>query len=183
MKLRRFDSKELSSLLDVLRSEWYFTVADLCVALEDGKAWSDLALPGRLKLEIKRELFAIQSQAGKSEGVSPIPDRSNQWMKYYSTEHNTFFFCNLGTEISQWEEPAGLNIEIFEDYDSSSSAEVSPTAKKSDTTEKHAGATAAKSKRALEKDDSDGLEDGDDDDDDDNDDDDDVAREKVETKT
>jgi len=174
-RLRRLESKEL--FMDVLRSEWYGTVADLVLALEDGKAWSDLKLPGRLKLEIKSELLALQSSqtgsgggGGKSEGgIVSTPDPSNQWMKYFSAEHSTYFYCNVATHASQWEEPTGPNVEIFEDYDSSSSAEVSPTSTKNGVgIKKRAGATA-KSKRALEKDDSDDDDDDDDDEEDEED--------------
>ena len=38
----------------VLLSAWYTTIAELKLALSDGDAWSDIQLPGRLKLEMKR---------------------------------------------------------------------------------------------------------------------------------
>lgn len=140
--------------LDLLRAEWYTSVSDLLLALEDGKAWSDLKLPGRLKLEIKSELLALQasssigsigivsetqpssfatttatttkttaneiSASGKPEG---LPIERQQWMKYFCAEHQTYFYSNLITQESQWEEPVGDH-DIFDDY--ASSAEVSP---------------------------------------------------------
>ena len=136
-RLKRIESKDM--YLEVFRSEWYTTPDDLWLAIDDGKAWSDLKLPGRLKIEIKRELQVLQS----NEKENSIKTSSNaalttinsteiqekqQWMKYYSEEHQTFFYCNLRTHESQWEVPIGDQHDI---YDGSSSADVTPTSKNS----------------------------------------------------
>jgi hypothetical protein len=129
--------------VDLLRAEWYTSVSDLLLAIEDGNAWSDLKLPGRLKLEIKSELLALQSaektgienqpfssvtttlgEIEASSKAAGAPIERQQWMKYFCAEHQTYFYSNLATHESQWEEPKGENHDIYDDC--TSSAEVSP---------------------------------------------------------
>ena len=138
-RLRRMDSYE--GYLDYIRSEWYSSVSDLLLALEDGKAWSDLKLPGRLKLEIKSELLGVQvsrkdnmtknefkndakneakNESFKTEIIknaatapmTPLVVKAEQWTKYFSSEHNAFFYYSADTNITQWEEPTG-NVDII----------------------------------------------------------------------
>ena len=141
-KLKRIESRDM--YLEMLHSEWYMTPADLWLAIDDGKAWSDLKLPGRLKIEIKRELQVLQSTSNETGQITKsssnalptttitskeiIVQEKQQWMKYFSEEHQTFFYTNLRTHESQWEIPIGDQHDI---YDGSSSADVTPTSKSS----------------------------------------------------
>jgi UBA/TS-N domain len=100
-RLNRTD--KLEEYLAYIRSEWYFTVPDLLMAIDDEKAWSDLKLPGRLKLEVKSELLGSRSKM--RDPVASIDS---------SSEHDTFFYYCLATDTTQWEIPEG-NVEISDD--------------------------------------------------------------------
>jgi hypothetical protein len=108
---------------EYIKSEWYFTVSDLLMALEDGNAWSDLRLPGRLKLEMKAELLDLQYlRRNENESFEPSTSLSSsipiakkeQWTRHYSKEHDTFFFYCLTSDSTQWEIPTG-NVDITDD--------------------------------------------------------------------
>jgi hypothetical protein len=108
---------------EYIKSEWYFTVSDLLMALEDGKAWSDLRLPGRLKLEMKAELLDLQYLSRHAnESFEPTVNltatvpimKKEQWTRHYSNEHDTFFFYCLTSDSTQWEIPIG-NVDITDD--------------------------------------------------------------------
>lgn len=108
---------------EYIKSEWYFTVSDLLMALEDGNAWSDLRLPGRLKLEMKAELLDLQYlrrnqnesyELSTSLATSTPIMKKEQWTRHYSKEHDTFFFYCLTSDATQWEIPTG-NVDITDD--------------------------------------------------------------------
>jgi hypothetical protein len=56
-KMNKLES--LEEHIEYLRSEWYLTIDDLRLALNDKIQWSELQLPGRLKIELKKELIKI----------------------------------------------------------------------------------------------------------------------------
>lgn len=120
-RLNRVGSFE--QYFEYIKSEWYFTVADLFMALEDGNAWSDLKLPGRLKLEMKTELLDLQYLHGNGNEsfdastahMTLIPiTRKEQWTRHYSNEHDAFFYYCLTSDSTQWEIPTG-NVDITDD--------------------------------------------------------------------
>ena len=138
MQLKRMDSYE--GYLDYIRSEWYSTTSDLLLALEDGKAWSDLKLPGRLKLEMKTELAGLEASIAQMScndaTCSSFRTRCTQrdsprkkWIKFFSVEDNAFFFFDVEAQMTQWEIPTG-NVEM-EDDSSIASAAVSDRSTKS----------------------------------------------------
>jgi hypothetical protein len=91
-------------------------VSDLLLALEDKNAWTDLNLPGRLKLEIKSELLGIQA---KKDVAVNMPLKEH-WVRYFSKPDNSFFYCNSETFVSRWELPEG-NVEIHDDISTENS--------------------------------------------------------------
>lgn len=118
-RLGRPDSYK--TYLDYISSEWYTSVPDLLLALEDGNAWTDLQLPGRLKLEMKSELLLLRAAIGKA-GEDPFPTSTKvnasakpkeQWAKYFSSEHNAYFYHCNEKDVTQWDVPTGGNIEII----------------------------------------------------------------------
>lgn len=120
-RLNRTDA--LEEYLGYIRSEWYFSVPDLLMAIDDEKAWSDLKLPGRLKLEIKAELLGSCSKmrgpvvpvdTSSAASTSAPATEKEQWTKYLSGEYDTFFYYCLATDTTQWEIPEG-NVEITDD--------------------------------------------------------------------
>ena len=73
LRLNKLDS--LNEHLANIAAEWYFNVSDLQMALLDGNAWSELKLPGRLKLEMKIELLRLQKlriEESSYSYVSPV---------------------------------------------------------------------------------------------------------------
>jgi hypothetical protein len=97
-------------------SEWYSSVSDLLLALEDKNAWTDLKIPGRLKLEIKSELLAIQAK----KDIDVKMQLKEHWVRYFSKPDNAFFYCNSETFVSRWELPEG-NVEIHDDISTENS--------------------------------------------------------------
>jgi hypothetical protein len=91
-------------------------VSDLLLALEDKNAWTDLKLPGRLKLEIKSELLGIQAR----KDVAVNMQLKEHWVRYFSKSDNAFFYCNSETFVSRWELPEG-NVEIHDDISTENS--------------------------------------------------------------
>jgi hypothetical protein len=89
--------------LQYLRGEWYSTVDELRLAIADGAAWSDLQLPGRLKLELKTMI--LTHDATTSSSSSAAGQSNGLWTKCFSTEHNTHYYINNETNVSQWEIP------------------------------------------------------------------------------
>ena len=63
--------------LQVLLGAWYTTVPELKLALSDGDAWSDIQLPGRLKLEMKRMIIGMDQKEMGEEGMTP--SSSSSW--------------------------------------------------------------------------------------------------------
>ena len=125
-KLGRTDSYEAH--LNYISSEWYTCASDLLLALEDGKAWTDLQLPGRLKIEMKSELLRLRALRQDIGGRSiSIPTKiatsappTERWTKYFSSEHNTYFYYNNEKDLTQWDFPTGVNIEIISDISAQS---------------------------------------------------------------
>ena len=118
LRLNKLDS--LNDHLANIKAEWYFNVSDLQMALLDGNAWSELKLPGRLKLEMKIELLRLQNVRKEENAysyVSPIGKTTSEkelWTKYFSAEHNAFFYYCQSSDLTQWEIPTG-HIEIHDD--------------------------------------------------------------------
>jgi UBA/TS-N domain len=118
LRLNKLDS--LNEHLANITAEWYFNVSDLQMALLDGNAWSELKLPGRLKLEMKIELLRLQNlriEESSYSYVSPVNKITTEkelWTKYFSAEHNAFFYYCQSSDMTQWEVPTG-NIEIYDD--------------------------------------------------------------------
>ena len=113
-KLGRMDSYK--TYLDYISSEWYTSVHDLLLALEDGNAWTDLHLPGRLKLEMKYELLLLRAALEKTSGgpsSTANEEPKEQWVKYFSSEHNAYFYYSNQKDVTQWDVPTGGNIEII----------------------------------------------------------------------
>ena len=59
IKMNKLES--LDEHVQYLRSEWYITIDDLRLALQDKTQWSELQLPGRLKIELKKELIKLNT--------------------------------------------------------------------------------------------------------------------------
>lgn len=118
LRLNKLDS--LNDHLANIKAEWYFNVSDLQMALLDGNAWSELKLPGRLKLEMKIELLRLQNVRKEEIAhsyISPIRKTTVEkelWTKYFSAEHNAFFYYCQSSDLTQWEIPTG-HIEIHDD--------------------------------------------------------------------
>ena len=82
----------LSKFISYLHSEMFFTLSDLRLAVDDKDSWSDLRLPVRLKLEMKR---LLQSNFG----LNPQTSVSGQvkWKRCFSEEYDSHYFLNLQT--------------------------------------------------------------------------------------
>lgn len=110
-----------------LNNEWLRTVDDLRLAIGDEHLWSNLKLPARLKLEIKRALAAFDAkQSVINSPMSEDPSQSNNnnndetndyeqsydatgtsygdWTLYYSEEHSAYYWYHTITGESQWAE-------------------------------------------------------------------------------
>ena len=70
----------------------FFTLADLRLAVDDKDSWSDLRLPVRLKLEMKR---LLQSNYGINMNTSPTGQV--KWKRCFSQEYDSHYFLNLET--------------------------------------------------------------------------------------
>eukprot|EP01041_Mallomonas_annulata_P001563 gene1563-3019_t len=111
--LVKFGKEDLiGSILEYLQSEWYSSIDDLLVAIDDGQAWSDLKLPSRLKLEVKFNLGADNSRRTNNNRSL---NRSTFWLRCFSHLDNCAYFYNTETECTQWEEPNGPGDEIIDD--------------------------------------------------------------------
>lgn len=93
-----------------LHSEMFDTAADLKLAVDDRDSWSDLKLPGRLKLEMKRLLqsdFDIYAPSSGPPIESTVTHSSapQRWRRCFSTEYDSHYYVNPHTNEAQWEEP------------------------------------------------------------------------------
>lgn len=86
----------------LLENEWYTTIDELKLALSDVQAWSDLKLPGRLKLEMKAILLD-----NAASSYSQSVDTEVSWTRCWSEEHNSFYFFNHVTSEARWSPPDG----------------------------------------------------------------------------
>lgn len=125
--LGKLDS--LQEHLEYLIAEWYIDLEDLRIAIEDGAAWAELKLPGRLKLEMKREMKKLSNEgsdasqdeevgdslverAGKSGIPRPAPlvglgsTHSPDWIECYSPDDKCCYYFNRVTQVTQWEPPS-----------------------------------------------------------------------------
>lgn len=82
----------LSKFISYLHSEMFFTLSDLRLAVDDKDSWSDLRLPVRLKLEMKR---LLQSNFGMNTQASPTGQV--RWKRCFSQEYDSHYFLNLHT--------------------------------------------------------------------------------------
>ena len=100
----------LEATLELLRSEWFTTTADLLAALEDAETWTGLKLPGRLKLSLKRELgkkaLPLLNTSHEEEDQQEVAG----WVKCFSPEHNSVYYYNELTEETLWSLPAGATV-------------------------------------------------------------------------
>jgi hypothetical protein len=96
----------LQKFLTYLNGEMFKTIADLRLAVDDKDAWSDLKLPVRLKLELKRLLL---SDLNFSTNTTDAASSSSpaKWKRCFSQEYEAHYFLNLETHEAQWEEPEG----------------------------------------------------------------------------
>ena len=104
--------------LQVLLGAWYTTVPELKLALSDGDAWSDIQLPGRLKLEMKRMIIGMDQKEMGEEGMTPSSSSSSSssagghtWIRCYAAEHNAYYYCHPVHLTTQWELPNGESYE------------------------------------------------------------------------
>ena len=77
-KMNKLES--LEEHVEYLRSEWYLTIEDLRLALNDKIQWSELQLPGRLKIELKKELIKInvnKNDNGETDNSTTINNNIN----------------------------------------------------------------------------------------------------------
>ena len=81
-----------------LESEWFYTINELKIAIKDGAAWSDIQLPGRLKLELKKLILEMNNDPDNNSNI-------RKWTKCYSKEHNSFYYFNKETFTTQWKIP------------------------------------------------------------------------------
>ena len=104
--------------LGVLLSAWYTTVAELKLALSDGAAWSDIQLPGRLKLEMKRMIISIDQKENMDDHPSSssssvvgeadvLQPGENAWIRSFSLKDNAYYYYNKLNGTSHWEIPDG----------------------------------------------------------------------------
>ena len=114
--LKKEDS--LEDYLQKLKSELYTTTADLKLALQDdGTAWSDIPIPGRLKLELKRLILNAESAKDVDRRLEALSvstggnvDKSSEytrprWIRCYSIEHQALYFYHRVSGRTQWEDP------------------------------------------------------------------------------
>lgn len=109
---------QFDKCLDYLKSEWYNTTDELRLALNDTGAWSDVQLPGRLKLELKKILLkenivkksSTPSTSSSSTSLSQSAPATSQatfkWTKCFSPEHNHYYYFNNESLLTQWAEPS-----------------------------------------------------------------------------
>lgn len=102
IKLNKIDLYE--KCFDHLQSEWYNDINDLKLAIDDGFAWSDIKLPGRLKLELKTEILRLTINPKIMSQPLDQQEKTN-WIKCYSSEDNCFYYYNSVTSEAQWSEP------------------------------------------------------------------------------
>lgn len=79
----RFSEDLLNSFEDILLDDWYESCDDLRAALHDGGAWTEIRLPGRLKLEMKKVIMEIDDP-GVQHNVKVAThskDRKSTWGK------------------------------------------------------------------------------------------------------
>lgn len=87
--------------LEYLHAEWFYTMDDLRLALDDGKSWSDLKLPGRLKLELKKLMMETNS-----DDYHAVPNEdmvTATWQRCYSEENECYYYYNIQTQEVSWE--------------------------------------------------------------------------------
>jgi hypothetical protein len=89
----------LDEYMKYLESEFFYTINDLKLAIKDEGAWSEIKLPVRLKLELKKLASKLDSPIVESDKLI------YRWTKCYSEEHNSFYYFNNENSSTQWELP------------------------------------------------------------------------------
>lgn len=114
--------EQYDKYLKYLNSEWYYTADDLRLARSDEKVWAEIKLPGRLKIEIANildEAAAVEAnqddeqlqqqpeeqQFDESAAAEHAPEEYPKWVKCWAAEHECYYYYNMSTEESSWEDP------------------------------------------------------------------------------
>jgi len=126
MDLRSYLSKALCALnredmlgsyLEYLKSEWIYSINDLKLAIDDGQAWSDIKLPVRLKIELKKiiigqnELLLDNLEDNVTSFLNMEDCKDDEeiqratWVKCFSRLDNFPYYYNIENGHTQWEEP------------------------------------------------------------------------------
>ena len=120
IKMNKLES--LDEHVQYLRSEWYITIDDLRLALQDKTQWSELQLPGRLKIELKKELIKLNTNTATSDTINTTTATSDTINTTTATINNTIITNNdesnnnsntLQIPIQQKEEEEYINNEIM----------------------------------------------------------------------
>lgn len=96
-----------------LHAEWISTEEDLVQASRDEHVWQSLRLPARLKVEMRLLLEEGASTGHEAEeAFSPLgratddgtesPPETDEWVLYFSEEHQYYYYYNTRTGESQW---------------------------------------------------------------------------------
>lgn len=107
--------RSVTTHLSYLNNEMFVSLRDIRLAIEDKESWSDLKLPIRLKLEMKRILLGLsindsppKAPARELNGLSGASP--SRWKECYSSEHLSTYFYNVDTAETQWELPVDAEI-------------------------------------------------------------------------
>ena len=57
-----YSAELVDSYVDALKTDWYDTCDDLRAGIADGESWTDVKLPNRLKLEIKKVICELDGK-------------------------------------------------------------------------------------------------------------------------
>ena len=110
--------------IEYLHSEWLNTIEDLKLVSMDEQAWLNLRLPARLKIELLKLLKEIdveptpkkppqtsrdtnheEEHTNYTENYESTSHPYNEWVLYYSVEHECYYYYNTVTFESSWECP------------------------------------------------------------------------------
>jgi hypothetical protein len=93
--LVKLDQQEhFDEYMTYLSSEWYYTAEDLRLAYRKEKVWSDIKLPGRLKIE-------LASLLEKKSDFSPSETRNTSAKHFFSGDDNEDNFLYAPTSVSK----------------------------------------------------------------------------------
>jgi hypothetical protein len=79
-RIGKYSENELDRTLGILNQDWYTSPEELRLALLDSRAWSDMKLPGRLKLELKTilECNSDELEAAASSDIPHVPHNESK---------------------------------------------------------------------------------------------------------